>query len=306
MYTKDLFYIWLEEIKPLVKKRTFLRYKEIIGNHLLPAFAETKIKKLSEKLISEFINSMYANGYADNSVAQTVGVLKRALKFAVKRKWLKYNPSVETSVKCGQKIIEAFNEREQSTLERYIVKTSELRLYGILISLYTGLRIGELLALTWNDVDMCSHTIAVSKTQSTIRVSGGNMPYIGSPKTQSGKRIVPFPKELKIYLKKLKALGGTYVLQSKSGDAVRINSYQRTFTRLLKRLNIEHKGFHTLRHTYATRAIEAGADMKTLSEILGHSSPRITMERYVHSSEKQKKRLASKVGERLNNVYLLH
>lgn len=305
MYARELFAKWFKEMKPLIKKRTFLRYGEIADLYLIPTFAETKIKKITEESVTEFIGSLYAKGLADNSVAQIVGVLKRTLKYAVKKKWLKFNPTVEIALKCGQRKVEAFNERDQTVLERYIVKIGNPRLYGILISLYTGLRIGELLALTWDDVDFRSRTIAVCKTQSSVKVSDGKKPYIETPKTQAGNRNVPFSKELAPLMKKLKTLGGEYVIPSKNGKAVRINSYQRTFARLLKRLKIEHKGFHALRHTYATRAIEAGADMKTLSEILGHSSPRITMERYVHSSEKQKKRLANKVGERLNHVDLL-
>lgn len=305
MYIRELFEKWLKEIKPQVKIRTFLRYEELVKIHLLPAFAEIKIKKLKEESVSEFSNKLYAKGLADNSVAQIVGVLKRTLKYAVRKKWLKHNPAVEITVKIGQRKVEALSEREQSTLERYIVKTDEPRLYGILISLYTGLRIGELLALTWDDVDFRSHTIKVNKTQSAVKILNGGKLLTGMPKTQAGKRTVSFPKELVPFLKRLKAFGGENIISSKNGNAVRINSYQRTFTRLLKRLKIAHKGFHALRHTYATRAIEAGADMKTLSEMLGHTSPRITMERYVHSSEKQKKRLASKVGERLNCVDLL-
>lgn len=305
MYARDLFASWLKEMKPQVKMRTFLRYEEIVKTHLLPAFSETKIKKIDEESVSEFTNALYAKELADNSIAQIVGVLKRALKYAVKKKLLKYNPAVEITVKSGQRKVEAFSEWEQSVVERYIVKTNEPRLYGILISLYTGLRIGELLALIWDDVDFRSHTIKVNKTQSAVKILNGGKLLTDTPKTQAGKRTVPFPKGLSPILKKLQALGGTYVVSSKDGSVIRINSYQRTFQRLLHRLKIEHKGFHALRHTYATRAIEAGADMKTLSEILGHSSPRITMERYVHSSEKQKKRLASKVGERLNQVDLL-
>lgn len=305
MHAKELFTNWLKEIEPHAKIRTVLRYEEIITLHLLPAYAETKIKKISVESVYKLINSLYARNLADNSVAQIVGVLKRTMRHAVKKKWLKYNPTAEIPVKSGQRTIEAFSEREQSVLERYIFKESNPRLYGIIISLYTGLRIGELLALTWGDVNFRSHTIVVSKTQSTVKVSNTDMPYIGTPKTQAGKRIVPFPKEIVSLMKRLKALGGEYVILSQNGKAVRINSYQRTFTMLLRRLKISHKGFHSLRHTYATRAIEAGADMKTLSEILGHSSPRITMERYVHSSDKQKSRLASKVGERLKYVDLL-
>lgn len=305
MHAKELFTNWLKEIEPHAKKRTVLRYEEIITLHLLPVYAEIKINKISEESVLEFINSLYVKNLADNTVAQIIGVLKRSMSYAVKKKWLRNNPAAGISVKSAQRTIEAFNEYEQSTLEHYIVKQRNPRLYGIIITLYTGLRIGELLALTWEDVDFRSRTITVSKTQSAIKVSDSDIPYIGTPKTQAGERIVPFPKELVSLMKRLKALGGEYVVLSKNGKAVRINSYQRTFTMLLRRLKISHKGFHSLRHTYATRAIEAGADMKTLSEILGHSSPRITMERYVHSSDKQKSRLASKVGERLKYVDLL-
>ena len=304
MFTKELFEIWLKNIRPQIKLRYFLRYREIIFQHLVPVFGEIKVKHITERSVKEFVSNLYINGnkknnksLSDNSVAQIIGVLKCVLKFAVSKRCIYFNPASEIIMKNGQRKTDAFSEMEQKMLERYIAKKRNARLYGILICMYTGLRIGELLALTWKDVDFNIGAFYITKTLSPIKLSDSSEPYIGTTKTNAGRRTVPFPKELLPYLKELKANGGKYVISSRNGGFTRISSYQRTFDMLLKKLNIRHKGFHALRHTFATRAIETNADIKTLSEILGHSSPKITMERYIHSSYKQKSRLVSRVGK---------
>lgn len=313
MFTKELFEIWLKNIRSQIKLRSFLRYREIIFQHLLPVFGEIKVKYITEQTVKDFLSKLYTDGnkknnksLSDNSVTQIVGVLKRVLKFAVSKRYISFNPASEITVKHGQRKTDAFSETEQKMIERYIVEKRNPRLYGILICLYTGLRIGELLALTWKDVDCNICAFYITKTLSPIKISDSNEPYIGTTKTNAGRRTVPFPKELLHYLKELKVNGGKYVISSRNGGFTKISSYQRTFDTLLKKLNIRHKGFHALRHTFATRAIETNADMKTLSEILGHSSPKITMERYVHSSYKQKSRLVSKVGKFLKLYSYYH
>ena len=203
MFTKELFEIWLKNIRPQIKLRSFLRYREIIFQHLLPVFGEIKIKNITEQTVKDFVAKLYTDGnkknnksLSDNSVAQIVGVLKRVLKFAVSKRHISFNPASEITVKNGQRKTDAFSEREQKMLERYIAEKRNPRLYGILICMYTGLRIGELLALTWKDVDFNTCAFYITKTLSPIKISDSNEPYIGTTKTNAGRRTVPFPKEL--------------------------------------------------------------------------------------------------------------
>lgn len=167
------------------------------------------------------------------------------------------------------------------------------------------MRIGELLALTWDDVDLKSKTITVNKTAGVIKIASGDNPFVTTPKTAAGNRTIPYPKQLNPLLKEMRARGSKYVVCTHEGGYMTLYGYQKAFSRLLKRVGVKHKGFHSLRHTYATRAIEAGADIKTLSEMLGHSSPTVTITRYCHSTDKQKNKLCNKIGEQMKKVCLL-
>lgn len=294
---------WLNSIKSQIKLRTYSRYKEIVFTHILPFLQTKKISDFTTAEWEDYMCSLTLCGnkrtgkkLLDNSVSQIIGVIKRMHGYFQKCGYITTNNTIDLSVHIKQRQIKVLSEYEQRKIERDILKRRSLRDYGFLISLYTGLRIGELLALQWSDIDLKQHRIYVRKTLSPTVVSNGKNPYIGTPKTECGVRTIPFPKSLLPIFSELKKQNGDYVISSRSGSFVMISSYQRSFASLLDRLKITHMGFHSLRHTFATRAIERGADMKTLSEILGHSSPTVTMNRYVHSSDKQKEKLIERVG----------
>lgn len=303
--TKD----WLNGVKSKVKTRTYIRYEEIMQTHILPFLEGRHICSVTPAdwegfaaSLSQSGNKQTGKGLSDNSVIQIMGVVKRLYRYLVKTGCAEKSPVENLSVRMRQKQIEVLSEYEQKKLEKDIFKRRSLREYGVIISLYTGLRIGELLALTWDDVDLRQRRIRVEKTLSPIKVSTNENPFIGTPKTYSGERVVPIPRALLPVFCELKGQKRHYVISSRFGNYVQVSSYQKTFAKLIERLKIRHIGFHSLRHTFATRAVERGADMKTLSEILGHSSPSITMSRYVHSSDKQKYRLMEKVGSTLKSA----
>lgn len=305
MTTDEYFDLWLKEQEGKIKARTLNRYAELIATHIKPSFEGIPIKKVTKDMIERYVAEYLQAqaGLADNSVLQIMGVIKRAFKQAVIKGIIRVNPTLDISLKHRQKKIDAFTEREQRKLERFIISSGRARYYGILIAMYTGLRIGELLALTWDDVDMRNATLSISKTVGNLRISKGQSnPYLGTPKTAAGVRVIPYPKQLTPLFRLLKSVGGEYVVSTIKGGYVQVNSYQKTFCNILRMLKITHKGFHSLRHTYATRALESGADMKTLSEMLGHSSPTVTLARYAHSTEKQKVKLTQQVGSRLKRT----
>ena len=173
-------------------------------------------------------------------------------------------------------------------------------MFGVLLCLYSGLRIGELLALEWNDVDLVKGEVSVTKscydgTDEQRRLCR----IITTPKTDSSVRIIPVPKQLIPLLREHKKKSKSKYVISNGAEGVTVRSYQRSFELLLKKNNIEHHGFHVLRHTFATRAIECGMDVKSLSEILGHKNPTITLKRYVHSFMEHKKEYMNRVGKLL-------
>ena len=201
--------------------------------------------------------------------------------------------------KLTEKPVECFSLAEQKQIEQAIRQAirngKKDKLYGILLCLYSGLRIGELMALQWSDIDFEKGILTVSKSCHDGKVGL----IIDEPKTATSRRMIPLPKQLLPILKVIKKKSASPFVVSSNGKPVSVRSYQRSFELLLKKLKIPHKGFHSLRHTFATRAIECGMDVKTLSEILGHKNPTVTLNRYAHSLMEHKKEMMNRLGKLL-------
>ena len=192
-----------------------------------------------------------------------------------------------------EKQIACFSPSEQKIIEQAVLTDKRDKMIGILICLYTGLRVGELLALEWTDIDFSKNELSVNKTchdKGTSRLTT-------APKTISSVRAIPIPKQLIPILKQHKKQCKSQYVISENGTYISIRSYQRSFELLLKRLGIPHQGFHSLRHTFATRALECGMDVKTLSEILGHKNATVTLNRYAHSLMDHKRDMMNRLGK---------
>lgn len=167
---------------------------------------------------------------------------------------------------------------------------------GIILCLYTGLRIGELLALEWSDIDFSKGELTVSKTCHDAKTENGYKRITDTPKTTASRRVIPIPRQILPFLREQKKKShSTFVVGEDKLQSVR--SYQYSFSLLLKKLGIPHRGFHALRHTFATRALECGMDVKTLSEILGHKNSVVTLNRYVHSLMPHKHDAMNRLGK---------
>ena len=202
-----------------------------------------------------------------------------------------------------EKPVTAFEKREQENIEKYCLSSNKTNYLGIVVCIYTGIRLGELLALTWNDIDFKSGIMTISKTAYRIKQNGKPQVVISKPKTKNSSRLIPLPKQLLVILKRVKRISKSdFVLSTRTGGIVGTRAYQKTYERILKKLDIPYKNFHSLRHTFATRAIEMGMDVKTLSEILGHKNPVITLQRYTHSMLSYKTEMMNKMGKMLNAI----
>lgn len=181
-----------------------------------------------------------------------------------------------------------------------ILSVKRDKMFGIVLCLYTGLRIGELLALEWSDIDFTKGELTVSKTCYDGQDENGKSCRItGTPKTESSKRTIPIPKQIIPHLREIKKRSTSKYVVGNGSKIITVRSYQRSFELLLKKQKISHHGFHALRHTFATRAIECGMDVKSLSEILGHKNPTITLKRYVHSFMEHKREYMNRLGKLL-------
>lgn len=306
MSYKEWLEIWLENyIKPSVKIRTYENYKQTIARKIIPTLGNYDISTLTPILIQRFItdllicgNSITGRGLSNNTANLIITIIQSSLKTAFMLGETKeYIGGKIKRPKFQQKEIQCFSTCEQKKIEDAVLDDKRNKMFGVILCLYTGLRIGELLALTWNDIDLHNGLIYISKTCHDGKTESGYGRIIDTPKTEQSKRIIPIPKQLMQTLKTIKREEKCDWVVSYHGMPVAIRSYQRSFALLLEKLNIPHKSFHTLRHTFATRALESGMDVKTLSEILGHKNATITLNRYAHSMFEHKQKMMNQLGK---------
>lgn len=297
MKYKDWLSEWLADcVRPTVKERTYEKYEQICRLKLAPALGSFELEELSAGVLQRCIADMVPL-FSACTVNIAVTVLKSSLKRAVAYGMAEreFTDGI-LRPRISEKKVECFTRAEQKKLEAHILKSNRPKLVGILLCLYSGLRIGELLALTWNDVDFSEGMLSVTRSCHDGWGSGHFRQIVETPKTRCSVRLIPLPKQLLGALKKAKReAGGTYIVGGEKPVPVR--SYQRTFELLQKKLNIPHRGFHALRHTFATRALECGMDVKTLAEILGHKNPNVTLNRYVHSLMEYKRLMMNRLGK---------
>ncbi len=300
---------WLENyIQPSSKQRTFARYSEIVNQHIIPKLGETEITELTpfalQCFVTELLNSgnlKNNKGLSPNSVNAIITVIQNSLRTAYGLGYVDtYIADKIKRPKTEEKKVECFSSAEQKKIEQYVMSKEKSKLYGVLLCLYSGLRIGELLALTWNDIDFTKGELSVSKTCHDGKDKNGVFTRITDiPKTQSSIRTIPLPKQFMPILRDIKRKSHSIYVVSNGEKPISIRSYQRSFAILQRNLGLTHRGFHSLRHTFATRALECGMDVKTLSEILGHKSPTVTLNRYAHSLMEHKKEMMNKLGKLL-------
>lgn len=294
---------WLNSIKYMVKKSTYAHYYIITKNHIIPKLGSLKINILSSDIIENYINQMYENGRVDNnkglsekSIRDIMVILKQILTYA--------NLNIPFKLpKSKTKEISILNKQEQKALENISIKQNTSYSIGILISLYTGIRIGELCALKWKDIDLKKKVITINKTIVRIKdVENENktIVIIDNPKTENAKREIPINKFLYNYIKELEEKDKEKYFLTASYKYMEPRTYYNRFKKILETVCKKKYGFHTLRHTFATRCIEIGMDPKTLSEILGHSDIKITLSLYVHPNNNLKNKYIQKLNFLIN------
>ncbi len=299
---------WLEHyVKPSDKARTYERYRQICTRHIIPLLGSRDVSQISaidlQKFVTELLtrgNGKTERGLSPNYVNTIISVVQSSLKTAFSIGLTReYVAGRIMRPKPLSKQISCFTLLEQKKIESAVLGGKKDKLFGIVLCLYTGLRIGELLALTWQDIDFDKGLLSVSKNCRDGTSDGVHRRFIDSPKTPSSRRVIPLPRQILSPLKKIKRRSKSQFIVADGTKGVFVRSYQRAFELLLKKLGIPHKGFHSLRHTFATRALECGMDVKTLSELLGHKNATITLNRYAHSLLEHKTDMMNRLGKLL-------
>ncbi len=292
--------LWLQKRKEDIRESTYAMYYQKIHRYIIPNLGRIQLQELTEVQLNGFLKRLIdEGGLSWKTVSDIRSVLKMILDWAASngcpeiRNMRLYMPSPLPQP------MEILTIKEQRKLEGYLLKEmSEVHL-GLLLSLYGGLRIGEVCGLKWGDIDFRKGTMTIRRTVMRIQETDEESDHrtkvmITQPKTYNSNRTIPVVKEVLEYLKVFRKGSETFIL---TGTLICMEPRTLTvhYKRILKAAGISSYKYHALRHTFATRCVEQGIDVKTLGEIMGHSSVKITMDRYVHPSMDFKKKQISRL-----------
>lgn len=300
---REIAVAWKEYKRPYVKQSTMSAYLLILENHLLPAFGEND--SLPEQSVQSFVLEKIECGLSVKSIKDILIVLKMVMKFGVKNEWMNYYEwDIKYPTNSANKELEVLSVSNHRKILDHIQSHFTFTGLGIYISLSTGLRIGEICALKWNDINITEGTITVSRTIERIYMVEGEKKHtelvISSPKTKNSCREIPMSKELLAIVKPLKKIvNDDFYVLTNDEHPTEPRTYRNYYNGLMEKLGIPKLKYHGLRHSFATRCIEAGCDYKTVSVLLGHSNISTTLNLYVHPNMEQKKRCITKMFKSL-------
>ena len=295
---------WLASVSHGVKESTLAHYDYTLQRYLLPVFGAWKVHGLDEQRLEqgmlEVISPKSGNHkpLGASSARECLSILRRICKYAAHLRLMR---PVEILVKLPQferVQTKPLSVQEQACLHDFVLEHPTTRKAGLLLQMQLGLRIGEVCGLQWGDFDLSAGVLTIRRTVSRIYCRDGHTKVlIQTPKTRSSGREIPIPQELFTLLQRLHggASEETWFLSGNAEKPVEPRCYRKSVQLYLRQAAVRKVHPHTLRHTFATTCLQAGCDIKTLSELLGHADPNITLRRYVHSNMNRKRRELERV-----------
>ena len=294
---------WLEDKKIYIKESTYASYLYVVRNYITPYLGDYLVSQIDHKLIQEYFLKFYrqTDKFSDRTIKGIATIVKSSLRWSMNEGYINY---FELSFKypriSRRSKVFTLTKREQNKITNYALENITPQNIGLLLALYAGLRIGEICALKWKDIDLKRGIIHVRRTIQRIYmvdIKGNNSRVIiSSPKTQKANRDIPINKFFLNILNVQKDENEFFVISAKE-HYIEPRTYRRYFDRTLKKLHIDHINFHALRHTFATNCIALGVDYKTVSELLGHSNINITLNLYIHPRLAEKKKCIDLVSK---------
>lgn len=286
--------LWKADKKNYVKKSTFSAYVLLIENHLLPSFGNQY--EIQEADVQTFVLQKLEAGLSQKTIKDILIVLKMVLKFGAKNKWIAYEPfEIQYPPIRENQQIEVLSRTHQKKIMNYIQEHFTFRNLGVLICLSSGMRIGEICALTWEDIDTDNGVISVNRTIQRIYVieegTRKTELILDTPKTKNSIREIPMNRDLIRLIKPIKKIvNPSFFVLTNDAKPTEPRTYRSFYKNLMRYLEIPEIKFHGLRHSFATRCIESNCDYKTVSVLLGHSNISTTLNLYVHPNMEQKKK----------------
>ncbi len=294
----DLFDQWKSGIRKNVRDSSFCFYETMLDHHLRPYFGEILVQELTDKLTQEFISKKLDENLSTAYVRSIMILFQTILKTAQsKYQWMIRIPAPQLP-KSVRKTPEIFTAREWKCLEEHLKCQTDDFSFGILICMYTGMRIGELSGLRWEDYDSVNVQFKIRRTVYRIKNtaytpehenSSKTVLCVGSPKTSTSMRDIPLPLSLQDDLRKRQKAPDIFILTG-TKQCMEPRNIQKRYKSLLKQADLRYLNFHSLRHNFATLSIQNGSDYRTVAELLGHSSVNTTLNIYVHSNIDQKRK----------------
>lgn len=297
--------MWLRSIQASVKESSWIKYRNILKCSVVPRLGNMNLCEIDYSVVAALCSDLMESGGKDQSglaaktVADALSLTKAVIKYASRMKYMTDRTALDVSVKVKNAPLRVLSVQEQQILISELTEKLNFTELGIYICLFTGIRVGELCALTWDDISLENNMIHIHRTMQRMQTSGGENKtaiLIAEPKSQCSIRDIPIAGTLREKLMQ-QAVREGYVLTGNKNKYVEPRTMQNRFKAIVERCGIRDAHFHTIRHTFATRCIEVGFDVKSLSEILGHANVSITLNRYVHPSMELKKKNMDKLSE---------
>ena len=293
---------WLTLKRSQVKESTYVKYETILEKHIKSRLGNCFMEMLTEAAVEQYSYSLlHEEKLSPKTVKDILQVLRAVAAYAGKQ-----NPFMKQVdvlyPKADKKEMRVLSGEEQRRFTAYLLETMDECKFGVLLALSTGLRLGEICALRWRDVSLTERVLCVRQTMQRLKnlncpEKGKTKIIITVPKSATSVREIPLNKDMSILCKKWRASDpDAYILTGKADRYMEPRTLQYRMEQYTRTCGLEGVHFHTLRHSFATRCVEVGFEIKSLSEILGHSSPRITLERYVHSSMALKRKNMDKLS----------
>ncbi len=292
----DILTAWLQSSRTNIKESTFAIYSQIIDSHIRPGLGGYPLGKISTRLIESFLQQKLQAGRLDGkgglstkTVTDMLTVIRESVSYARDNGIAVICNLQKLAVKKKEREMRVLTPIEEELLVRVLMKDTDLYKLGVMLSLYTGIRVGELCALRWENICLASATLKVRKTLQRIQdkedgAVAKTKIIITDPKSKCSIRDIPLPGFVLELARRFEGAPKAFVLSGERGAFVEPRTMQNRFKQYIHESGIDDANFHATRHTFATRCVEAGFDIKTLSEILGHANVNITLGRYVHSS----------------------
>ena len=298
----DILRNWVTMSRVHIKESTYSRYIHLANAHILPYLGEISTDRLTTQIIEKHISFLLNEGRLDKkgglapkTVSDILTLIKGSIDYA-NCSGISINCYLDRlTVKKVQIDMRVLSVNEQHKLCEVLMREMNLTKFGVLLCMYTGIRIGEVCALKWESIDFSEGILSIRETLQRIQATDvgackKTKIVITEPKSKKAIRDIPLPNFVLECAASLKHDPKAYILTGRSDRYIEPRLLQYTFKKYTKECGLTDVNYHTLRHTFATRCIELGFDVKTLSELLGHASVNITLNRYVHSSMDTKKK----------------